>query len=82
MLLAMLGVCEAVAHTRRLAVAVRSSAMMAAVAAGCICVLRMVFVWMGVSAFLADGAWWFSVAAYVIPAAVATGVVHAMEAKA
>jgi hypothetical protein len=75
-LLAMLGVVEAVVWLWRMRTHRHESAVVSALAAGAVTVCRLLFVYAGASAVLAEVPVWQALAAYVLPAAVATGIAH------
>lgn len=75
-MLALLGVVEAVVWLWRMRTHRHESAVVSALAAGAVTVCRLLFVYAGASAVLAAVPVWQALAAYVLPAAVATGIAH------
>lgn len=77
--LALLGTAEAAVLLLRCKSAVEPGALRSAFWTFCTCVLRVVFVQMGVTAILDGMPLHVAIAAYAIPAAVATFAVHALD---
>jgi hypothetical protein len=76
LLLALVGSAEAVVFYFRYRCGDQHSALWVAFWTLLVCVLRVAFVGLGVSAVLAGVPWWLAVLAYAVPAAVVTGFVH------
>jgi hypothetical protein len=75
-LLAVLGVVEAVVWLWRMRTHRHESALVSGLAAGAVTCTRLVFVYVGATAVMAAVPVWAALAAYVLPASIATAVAH------
>ncbi len=76
LILALLGVSEALAWLWKMRTAVAASYWHSAASTALVSVLRVVFVLTGAHAVLRDTPWWMAVGAYAGPATAATLIAH------
>lgn len=76
LILALLGVTEALAWLYKMRTAVGASYWHSAASTALVSVLRVVFVLTGANAVLRDTPWWMAIGAYAVPATAATLIAH------
>jgi hypothetical protein len=81
LLLALIGIAEAVVWLYRCRTASGTNPWASSLAALGVTVTRLLFVWAGASAVMADTPWWHALPAYAIPATCATFVAHQIMEK-
>ena len=79
--LILIGVAEAVVYHFRYRSAVGDSASRSGLWAFAVCALRAAFIAVGASAVIEGAGVWEVIAAYAVPAGVATWAVHAMHGR-